>query len=298
MSVPFSVEKNPTWTFAEVKRNVHTLTFDTRKEARLLLISDEHWDNPHCNRDKLEEDMSEAVRINAPIVSVGDFYCAMQGKWDKRSSKSDVRPEHQCGHYLDSLVDTAVEWHKPYQNHVVLRGLGNHETAIKKHHETDLIDRLCSGIRANGGITRAGGYGGFVRLLFRRPSTPSSPKGQTLGLDLYYHHGFGGGGPITQGAIDWSRYLMQVGADVYVSGHVHYHNTQTISRARLTQNNTITTSPILFVRCSTYKEEWVDGHSGFHVEKGRGPRPIGGQWLHLRVDGDWSYMTATAISTV
>lgn len=240
----------------------------------VLLVSDLHWDNPHCNRELLKRHFDQAVAMNAPIISVGDLYCVMQGKYDKRSNKSDVRPEHQHGDYFDRLVNTAVDWFKPYSKHLVLLGQGNHETSVLARHESCLLDRLASGLRSGGGITRAGGYAGWVR--FRITNC-----GKTFSTDLWYHHGFGGGGPVTQGKIDFNRYASYVDADVIACGHVHYKETFPMRRAGLTPSFTPTDRTMQCVRLGTYKDEWADGHGGFHIEKGRGPRPLGGYWMTI-----------------
>jgi hypothetical protein len=35
------------------------------------------------------------------------------------------------------------------------------------------------------------------------------------------------------------------------------------------------------IRTSTYKEEYEDGFGGFHIERGRPPKPLGSMWLTL-----------------
>jgi len=41
----------------------------------------------------------------------------------------------------------------------------------------------------------------------------------------------------------------------------------------------------LFLRAGTYKrEEW--GGSGYHTEKGRSARPVGGWWLDFEISRD------------
>ena len=285
------------WKLTSRSRNVHEIEWNlttASKPVDVLLISDAHWDNPQCIREKLEQDCREAIERDAPIISIGDFFCAMQGKFDKRSSKDSIRPEHQHGDYLDRLVSTAADWHEPYKSHFAIHGLGNHETAIRKHHETDLIERLTSQVQARGGIVQPGGYGGWVRFKLIM-------AGKTFSSRLYYHHGFGGGGPVTQGVIDWSRYLMHAEADIYAAGHIHYANNQTMMRAELTAAGQVQQRKITFVRCSTYKDEYADGHGGFHVECGRGPRPIGGYWLTLKLQNgsdESGRITASVTDTV
>jgi hypothetical protein len=277
------VGKKPSrWTFEEAHRNVHVVRMQMtgpKWEQWVLLMSDEHWDNPMCRRDLLLADHKEAVARDAPILSFGDTFCVMQGKWDKRSSKDDVLPEHQSGNYLDSLVSTAADWYRPFGSHKVLLGRGNHEQSILKHHETDLTERLAERLRGYGAITRAGGYGGWVRFLFYRGNASRSVR-------LYYHHGFGGGGPVTKGTIDFNRYAEQISeAEIIVSGHIHRQQAVEIQRQRLTDGNKVETTPVTYIRTATYKDEFRDGHSGYHNEGGRGPRPLGGYWLRFYRSG-------------
>lgn len=58
-----------------------------RKEAIYLLISDIHFDNPHCDRALLKRHLDKALDIGATIMIFGDLFCAMQGKYDPRGSK-------------------------------------------------------------------------------------------------------------------------------------------------------------------------------------------------------------------
>ena len=271
------------WTMQEFDSNIHQLTIDLPSRAsefRILLVSDLHWDNPHCDRKLLAKHLDQAVACGAPILSVGDLYCVMQGKYDKRSDKSSVRPEHQHGDYLDRLVNTAVEWFTPYKNNLILLGEGNHESGCSKRCETRLLDRLAYGLRERGGLTRTGGYAGWLRLQVRRGGV------STNSVRVFYHHGFGGGGAVTMGKIDFNRYVQYVDADVIVAGHVHYKEVFPIVQAQLTNANSVKHKTKYMVRCGTYKDEFGTGKGGFHIEKGRGPRPMGGYWLRVRMVED------------
>lgn len=96
-----------------MKKNA-AIIIDLRDGDSLLLLSDVHWDNPHCDRRKFKQALDKAKERGAKVAIFGDFFCAMQGKYDKRSSKIAIRPEHQTGNYLDSLVDTAAERLPPH----------------------------------------------------------------------------------------------------------------------------------------------------------------------------------------
>jgi len=270
------------WKFVEHSRNVHQLNInlaDPTEEVFVLLQSDVHWDNPHCDREMLAKHLEEAKRRNAPVLDIGDFFDVMQGKYDPRSSKSDLRPELMAGDYLDECVNQASDWLAPYASQLCLRGYGNHETSIKKRHETDLIERLSERLRAQGSPARTGGYSGFVRLsVFPN----SNPKNQ-LGVTYFYHHGYGGGGPVTRGTIQTSRQAVYLSdADVVHNGHTHDAWVMPIQRIRLSAANTIMHERQIHVRTPGYKEEYQDGHGGWHIERGGPPKPTGGAWLRLR----------------
>ena len=269
----------PTWTFTERSRNVHRLTVDlpNREEQWILLQSDVHWDNPHCDRKLLKKHWEEAKDRNAPILDNGDFLCLMQGKWDKRSNKDDLRPEHRRGDYLDAVVETAADALKPYQQLLTLRGQGNHETAMIKKHETNLTERLVERLRGDGAKQVAlGGYSGWVVIAVQHGK-------QRKPLKLHYHHGYGGGGPVTRGVIQTNRQAVYLAdADICWIGHTHDSWQMPIARVKLNQDCTKqehTTQ--LHISTSGYKDEYGDGYGGWHIERGAPPKPIGAKWLRI-----------------
>lgn len=248
------------------------------KHRRILLISDLHWDNPHCDRQLLKRHLDEAVAGGHDILINGDLFCAMQGKYDGRRSKSDMRPEHNNAKYLDSLVETAAEWFAPYSQNIKVIGYGNHETSILKHCETDLIERLVTLLNANTKSSiEIGGYGGWVIYRFRRTDRSSTP------FKIKYFHGSGGGGVVTKGSIQFNRMMTMIeGADAIWMGHVHESMEMTYTMERLTQKDTIVLRDVLMIRTPAYKEEYQDGSKGWHIERGAPPKPLGGRWLELK----------------
>jgi hypothetical protein len=278
--MPKAAKQNQTWTFQRVNELVCSIDFAIRTNAepvRMLCLSDLHWDNPKCDRVALKKVLDQALAYNAPILLVGDTFCCMQGKYDKRSSKEDIRPEHRTHRYFDSLVFTAAEWFRPYAKNLAILGYGNHENSVLERHETDLLYSLAQELRRLGGITEATGYHGFLlsKIIWADKKTPVEVG--------YYHHGFGGGGPVTKGTIDFNRYANQVRADYYLAGHVHRMNTD-ISRVIkvCTKTGSVRASDIDYVRMSTFKEEGLSPN-GWHTERGMGPRPIGGWWCEWHV---------------
>lgn len=242
-------------------------------EQWYLIRSDAHWDNPDSKWGLMKDHLDEAVKRKAGVIDAGDLFCAMQGKYDPRSSKSHLRPEHQRDDYLDGLVQTAADWHEPYAWHWVAQGRGNHEQSIKKRHETDLLERLSARLKDRTGAPfPVTGYTGWVRFLFRVHKTQRHSK------TLWHMHGYGGGGPVTLDTIQRNRQMTYVDADIIVSGHTHHPWYIPGTRIVLSQSGGVYHRKMLAIKCGTYKEEYRDGAGGWHVETGKPPKPTGGAW--------------------
>jgi len=260
-----------------MKNNVHILKNDFEPK-KVLLISDIHWDNPHCNRELLKKHLDQALEINADILFNGDTFCLMQGAYDPRKSKNDIRPEHNKSNYLDAVVNDAIDWFSPYAHLIKVVGYGNHETNILKRAESDIIDRFVFGLNSkNNTSVQVGGYGGWIVYNFRR-----AEMGGMAAYKIRYFHGSSGGGIVTKGVIQFQRMSSFVeGADMVWMGHVHEDHELTYTVERLNSNNKINIKDVLMVRTPTYKEEYQEGKGGWHVERGAPPKPLGGRWLEM-----------------
>ncbi len=251
--------------------------------ARIGIISDAHWDNPKCDRDQLKRDLDYCLKHKIPVIMPGDTFCLMQGRFDPRGSKSDVRPEHKSANYLDKVIETAVEWFSPYASIIAVIGYGNHETSILKRLETDVLERFVTLLNyKNGTNVQLGGYGGWVVIRQGYNGTAVSTS------KIKYFHGSGGGGVVTKGAINLTRALeMYEDYDVFVMGHIHENS------ARNDVRDTIEHHPargyihrhkqIHSMLTGTYKEEFGDGSKGWHVERGAPIKPTGGRILTIEV---------------
>jgi hypothetical protein len=259
-----------------MKNNVHkfVVPFENKK---VLLLSDLHWDNPHCDRVLLKKHLDIALSQNIDIQLNGDTFCLMQGAYDPRKSKESIRPEHNVNNYLDAVVNTAIEWFKPYAHLIKVVGYGNHESNIVRRQETDVIQRFVFGLnRECGTEIQVGGYGGWIVYNFL------DGKVIRKSFKIKYMHGFGGGGAVTRGVIQFNRMAAFVeGADLIWMGHVHECNEVVYTNEYLDKQFNIKLRNILMIRTSTYKEEYDNGLGGWHVERGSNPKPLGGRFLEI-----------------
>lgn len=278
-----------------MNNNVHVLDV-LEGTKKVLLLSDIHWDNPHCDRKLLKKHLDQALAENADVLINGDLFCVMGGKADRRGTKSTVRPEHQKDNYFDAVVNDAIDWFKPYASIIKVVGYGNHETAILKYQETDLIERFVFGLNRECETTiHAGGYGGWVIYTFNRKNNINQSVGS---FKIKYFHGSGGGGPVTKGVIQFNRMSTFVeNADMIWMGHVHEDNELVYTVERIGHKNNVDLRDILMVRTATYKEEYHEGKGGWHVERGAPPKPLGGRWLEITCVRNRSTQNGVAIET-
>ncbi len=267
---------------SEHSRNVHSIRipYGTGSCLKVLLTSDVHFDSVKCDRKMLKRHFDEAVTQKAIIIIAGDWFDAMQGKWDPRGSKDDLRPEYRSGAYFDSVIDDTVEFLMQYP--VALLALGNHETAVQKRHEINLSERVVALMRSKGHGIRLGGYGGWVK--FRgadREYQPEDRGGKSVAIKLKYFHGSGGGGMMTHGVLSSRRQASYLpDADVILNGHTHDSWMVTLARERM-KGNLISLDSQVFIRTPGYKDDYGDGSHGWAIERGMPPKPLGSVWMDL-----------------
>lgn len=277
----------------DVRENVLTCRHHWDKSTQdqlYLLQADEHFDNAKCDRDLYKRHLDEAVKRNAYIIKFGDFFCAMQGKGDKRSSYSELRDAHKVAAYANAIVKESVEFHEPYASRMVMVGVGNHESGFTNKTGTDLTAMFVDQLRDKfGSPVVRGGYSGWIRFLFN--------VGQSrAGLKAWYTHGYGGGGPVTQDVIQGQRQMAYVhGANMMFSGHTH--DAWCVERVAVSLSAEGRNRRESVVQCKipTYKDEFGNGHGGWHTETGKPPKPLGGYWLRLswRNDAPRFHLTRT-----
>lgn len=279
----------PNWVCEQLHRNSFNLKVPMQANAQwefwLLLGSDYHWDSKKCNRELLRSHLEQAKERGAAIVCTGDFYDAMGGKFDKRASKSDLRPELKSDNYLDLLGTQAAEWLAPYAHNYCIITEGNHETAIRNRYEIDLTQRLVALTNAQSKSNIfACGYSGWLKLSFIfgfNTKRGGQVRIQSSKL-IHFDHGWGGGGQVTHDAIQHQRrstYLPD--ADIITSGHSHDFWTKEIARQRLSDKGIPYQDIQTHIKIPSYKNDYGDGAGGWCIERGHAPKALGGYWVRF-----------------
>jgi len=271
------------------EKNIHELRVEG-SSFRMGMFSDIHWDNPKCDWNLLKHDLDFCLKNEIPIMFNGDTFCLMQGAYDPRKMKGDIRPEHNNARYFDSIIETAVDFFLPYANLITVVGYGNHETSIIKRQETDVIQRFVTLLNYKAGSNvMTGGYGGWliVTQLIKASSNI------TQATKIKYFHGSGGGGLVTKGALNLTRAMeMYEGYDVFTMGHIHENSARNDVRDSInfhpSKGYYYNHKQIHSMITGTYKEEYINGLYGWHVERGAPMKPVGGRVLTIECRRDRS----------
>lgn len=257
---------------------VHVVRFeDTPKvgwSRKFLLLSDVHLDSMKCDRDLLKRHLKKAKEDNAQVMIFGDLFDAMQGRNDRRGNKLSIDPEiykimmENKMDYYDAAVKFVADFLMPYKDQMMFMSYGNHETAINRHNETDILRRVANQLDAT-----VGAYEGYVKFIF-----PNASKKATQLLK--YHHGYGGA-KRSKGMLDSQLFaFLYPSADICVRGHNHYKFHDTNGREFVTERGKAYRKKQLYVNLGTYKKK--DPGHGWETEKGFYPPVLGGWWMEIR----------------
>jgi len=233
-------------------------------EKWLYFTSDTHFDSVYCNRDMFFSDLDQAKLRDASVVVIGDFFDAMQGRFDPRRDMSILRPEYRRSDYYDYVVKDSSEKLEKYANNIAMIAPGNHELSVLKNANTFLSDRLVSYLNnKTGSRIIHGGYGGWLRIVLR---VDGKPHGS---INIKYFHGAGGEAPVTRGVIQTNRQAVYLpDADVVVNGHSHNAYWIPITRERVGGKGDHYFDTQHHIRTPGYMMSYGDGTTGWEVTRG------------------------------
>lgn len=248
-------------------------TIELLEDLKLFVTSDVHFDSLECNREVFMRDLTRAKEEDALIFLVGDFFDAMQGRFDPRRSYEDLREEYKRSDYYDVIVDDAVDKLKEFAPNLLLVADGNHELSVLKNANVNILNRFTSQMNAHGGTALRGGYGGLILI-----------KAGDVRIKIKYFHGSGGEAPVTRGAIQTNRQAVFLpDYELILNGHSHHMYWIPIVRERLTSEGQHYFDIQHHVRTPGYVQSYGDGSAGWTVTRGGVPKPLGGAFIDFRL---------------
>ena len=269
---------SPIYKAANSKPVFEVMFLDVRAgwEQYVLLTGDRHHDNKYSLNSLEKKHLDLAAERNAPIIDIGDLFCAMQGRNDRRQSRDELRAElAEADNYFDLLLDSAESFYTPYAHLFAVMGTGNHETAVRRNVGLDLTYNIAKRLRRSSGNLWPlhGGYGGYTVFKF--------DTGKMFRKRLRYFHGAGGSAPVTKGVIHTNRRaVMWPDADIIAAGHTHEAFVLPITQERISERGVIRQMIQWHIQVPSYKDEYGNS-SEWATERGSGPKPLGCAWLHF-----------------
>lgn len=191
---------------------------------RLHYITDTHIGARAVDEKKLRKDIAAiAADPNALWIHGGDVIDCIARKGDKRYNEETLAPWlWGQNDVVGTQTDYALELFRPIADKCIGIVCGNHERAALDWYDRDIYAYFVHHYAALGHQKPhelALGVQGFIRLAFRRGTTLSSGDGWNL--DLYCHHGFGGGSLPGGHALALGRVLGNYNCDLAFMGHRH-----------------------------------------------------------------------------
>jgi hypothetical protein len=127
--------------------------------------------------------------------------------------------------------------------------------------------------------------------LFRLHLTDNNSRGRKV--VIRYHHGWGGGSR-TQGA-DLTKYSKDIAywdADIFLYGHTHRRQTDSIPRLGMSGDKLISKPKIMGI-CGTFLKTYTNSIQPTYSEvKGYPPVEIGGICLSIKPQDNWVKLKA------
>lgn len=265
------------WTIVPLTDNTVKLKVPYERNAnwffKILCTADRHIDHKLSDINLQKKHLKEAQAGGWPVIDIGDLFCAMQGRYDPRSTRRALlNCLNEKEEYLDALVDYAESILAPFKNNLAMLGLGNHETSQLRRNETHILNRL---VKRLGPQTVVGGYQGWIKVHFN-----TGADGGRQSLNIRYVHGSGGCAPVTKGVIKTNRRaVVYPDANIILSGHSHEQWIVPISRYRLNARGNEFRDEQLHVQIPSYKDDVTGEIMGWAVEKEMAPKPTGAIWL-------------------
>ena len=236
------------------------------KNCTIRFLSDLHLDSPYTDLKKLKKLFDDAQKNQYKIVIIGDLLDVMGGKYDRRTTKGDIKPEHNTDNYINSVCESAADFLAPYIDDILLITAGNHEREIDKRMECYLLEFIDLYLHKKTGksINWTQDYAGYIRLHGKRKNA-----GESCPTTIFYNHGKDGNATMSFGVLNVKRNAAVIDADIIVMGHIHKNFSLPLNRLYLTNKGVIKVKEQLHLQLGTSKES--KGTDYFGARKGFDP---------------------------
>jgi len=246
---------------------------------RIKFSTDAHLMNRYCDERALRAFFDDNRR-NIYFVDVGDWFDAIAPS-DPRYRRSVVRIGSSDAVMNDGL-DISKEILYSHRKRMIGMGRGNHDDLILRRGGMDLTRLLLGQLEGETkdnptAFPRSLGYSWGLTLRFR------AEDGGGRTLRIRGHHGWGRGSRTQEADLTkFSKDMAVWDADVFIYGHVHRRQTDSINRMAFTGSRIISRPKLLGI-CGTFLKTYSTTDEPTYSERaGYPPTEIGGLTLCVK----------------
>ena len=199
------------------------------KKIGIFCFYDMHLGSAACDERQLESDIAGVKARGDWWIDGGDALEAINRK-DKRHNENMLAP------WLVGKADIVGPQVRRYQElfadirgQCLLKLTGNHEEALLRHSERDVVYEMVRFLKdgiGNDSLHINGGAQAFVRMMYMSRKRTEAHRSQQYKdyrtLLIYAGHGYGGGRMEGSGPLALGRMLKENNADLAVMGHRHH----------------------------------------------------------------------------
>lgn len=244
-------------------------------------MSDLHIGGAFTVHERIEQDLKLAEQSDATILVNGDLFDAILPGDRKRYTPTALHPRLQNrADILNESLNWAFEILEPYKHRIGFLGVGNHDTALEKHHSVDLVSVLCDKLNVP-----YGGYCGY----YRQSWTFGKRRYHTM--LMRYHHGAGGSSPVTKGIIEFQRMAAWIDGNTDIVWLGHKHNRMvddSVTREHVNKGGRLIYKPVLNVMTASYMRAYVQQketprRASYAADRNLAPQVMGGVMLTVTI---------------
>lgn len=237
-------------------------------------IADVHYGSKNCDIKALYNHLGTPDK-NTFFLGLGDFMDNIIVSDTKRYRKVSDAIESE-----DIIGESVTFWAnllKPFKSQVIGLGIGNHEDNIIKRCSVNPMKMLCDILDVP-----YLGYSFMVRLIL------STVSGGGRTIIIRGHHGWGMGGRTIGGELTkYSRDASMFDADIFLYGHTHRLQTDTMPRLAIVGNRLVSKEKHI-VLCGTFLKTFSDGTDCTYAEAmGLPPAKIGAPTINIKPNDTW-----------
>lgn len=250
----------------------YVIPFDKYDEPIYLIpVGDVHHDAPLFARERWNEFLSWAkTKKRCYFLGMGDY-----GDMASGSERRVIYDDRLHESTRETIEDVQRKASTKMANELLFSkgrwiGMleGNHYGKFKDGTTTTQI--LCNMLD-----TTYLGYTSFIRLVFK-----DMHGNRTTSLDLWAHHGSGGGGRLVGGSVNSVQHMADnAEADIYLSGHDHKKWVAMKNRLVLTDGGSgrlnLRHKKIMMVRTGSFLKGYEPGAESYVARAGMSPTDLG-----------------------